>query len=54
MQELIRRRGRAGFVGRREELRLFRANFELQPDDDRHRFLFQAARSACGRTTPGR
>ncbi len=40
MQELIRRRRRAGFVGRREELRLFRANFELPPDDDRHRFLF--------------
>ncbi|WP_055530162.1 tetratricopeptide repeat protein [Streptomyces alboniger] len=40
MQELIRRRRRAGFVGRREELRMFRENFELPPDDDRHRFLF--------------
>ncbi|MGW0533420.1 tetratricopeptide repeat protein [Streptomyces sp. NPDC003032] len=40
MQELIRRRRRAGFVGRREELRLFRENFELPVDDDRHRFLF--------------
>ncbi|WP_258021539.1 tetratricopeptide repeat protein [Streptomyces anatolicus] len=40
MQELIRGRRRAGFVGRREELRLFRENFELPPDDDRHRFLF--------------
>ncbi|MFE0178893.1 ATP-binding protein, partial [Streptomyces sp. NPDC059002] len=40
MQELIRRRGRAGFVGRRDELRVFRENFELPPDDERHRFLF--------------
>lgn len=40
MQELIRRRRRAGFVGRREELRLFRENFELPPEDERHRFLF--------------
>ncbi|MFJ2771979.1 tetratricopeptide repeat protein [Streptomyces sp. NPDC087300] len=40
MQELIRQRRRAGFVGRREELRAFRANFEVPPEDDRHRFLF--------------
>ncbi|NEA03924.1 ATP-binding protein, partial [Streptomyces sp. SID10116] len=40
MQELIRRRRRAAFVGRRDELRLFRANFEVPPEDDRHRFLF--------------
>ncbi|MEW2392219.1 tetratricopeptide repeat protein [Streptomyces venezuelae] len=40
MQELIRRRRRAAFVGRRDELRLFRENFELLPEDDRHRFLF--------------
>ncbi|MGW7043355.1 hypothetical protein ACWGDT_11690 [Streptomyces avermitilis] len=40
MQELIRRRRRAGFVGRREELRAFRENFDLPVDDDRHRFLF--------------
>ncbi|MEU6820439.1 tetratricopeptide repeat protein [Streptomyces atriruber] len=40
MQELIRRRRRAAFVGRREELRLFRENFEVSPEDDRHRFLF--------------
>lgn len=40
MQELIRRRRRAAFVGRRDELRVFRENFELAPDDDRHRFLF--------------
>ncbi|MEU6121420.1 tetratricopeptide repeat protein [Streptomyces sp. NPDC047123] len=40
MQELIRRRRRAGFVGRREELQVFRQNFGTPPDDDRHRFLF--------------
>ncbi|MEU1133959.1 ATP-binding protein, partial [Streptomyces sp. NPDC005900] len=40
MQELIRRRRRAAFVGRGEELRLFRENFDVPVDDDRHRFLF--------------
>ncbi|WP_371528667.1 tetratricopeptide repeat protein [Streptomyces sp. NBC_01283] len=40
MQELIRRRRRAGFVGRRGELDAFRANFDVPPGDDRHRFLF--------------
>lgn len=40
MQELIRRRRRAGFVGRRGELDAFRANFDVPPDDERHRFLF--------------
>ncbi|MGW0906904.1 tetratricopeptide repeat protein [Streptomyces sp. NPDC002853] len=40
MQELIRRRRRAGFVGRRGELDAFRANFDVPPNDDRHRFLF--------------
>ncbi|WP_239590121.1 tetratricopeptide repeat protein [Streptomyces aureoverticillatus] len=40
MQELIRRRRRAGFVGRQEELRVFRENFDEPPEDERHRFLF--------------
>ncbi|MFI6879165.1 tetratricopeptide repeat protein [Streptomyces sp. NPDC050400] len=40
MQELIRRRRRAGFVGRRDELAAFRANFDVPLDDERHRFLF--------------
>lgn len=40
MQELIRRRRGAGFVGRRGELDAFRANFDVRPDDERHRFLF--------------
>ncbi|MEV0528413.1 tetratricopeptide repeat protein [Streptomyces sp. NPDC050439] len=40
MQELIRRRRRAGFVGRRGELDAFRANFDVPPADERHRFLF--------------
>ncbi|MER8067342.1 tetratricopeptide repeat protein [Streptomyces sp. NPDC094034] len=40
MAELIRRRRRARFVGRRDELGAFRANFDVPPDDDRHRFLF--------------
>ncbi|MFD5031642.1 tetratricopeptide repeat protein [Streptomyces sp. NPDC058405] len=40
MAELIRRRRRSGFIGRRDELGAFRANFDLPPDDERHRFLF--------------
>ncbi|MEV6393613.1 tetratricopeptide repeat protein [Streptomyces sp. NPDC051907] len=40
MQELIQRRRRAGFVGRRAELALFRDNFDLPPEDPRHSFVF--------------
>ncbi|MFE2299612.1 tetratricopeptide repeat protein [Streptomyces sp. NPDC059445] len=40
MQELIEGRRRHGFVGRGTERALFRANFELPPEDERHRFLF--------------
>ncbi|MGI5398312.1 tetratricopeptide repeat protein [Streptomyces sp. CA-135486] len=40
MQELIQRRGRAGFVGRRDELALFQGNFDIPPEDERHRFIF--------------
>ncbi|MFI6206977.1 tetratricopeptide repeat protein [Streptomyces sp. NPDC051041] len=40
MQELIRQRGRAGFVGRGAERAAFRANLSLPPEDERHRFLF--------------
>ncbi|WP_106436950.1 tetratricopeptide repeat protein [Streptomyces prunicolor] len=40
MQELIRQRRRAGFVGRGVERAAFRANFGIAPEDERHRFLF--------------
>lgn len=40
MQELIGRRKRAGFVGRRSELDLFRGNFDTAPEDERHTFVF--------------
>ncbi|MFB6551911.1 tetratricopeptide repeat protein [Streptomyces sp. NPDC056405] len=40
MQELIRRRRRAGLVGRGTERAAFRTNFDVPPDDERHRFLF--------------
>ncbi|MEU7061030.1 tetratricopeptide repeat protein [Streptomyces sp. NPDC046197] len=40
MQELIRQRRRAGFVGRGEERAAFRRNFDFPPEDERHRFLF--------------
>ncbi|WP_315904305.1 tetratricopeptide repeat protein [Streptomyces sp. ASQP_92] len=41
MQELIRRRKRAGFVGRRDELAVYRRNFDIPVDDERHRFVFR-------------
>ncbi|MGA5205149.1 tetratricopeptide repeat protein [Streptomyces variegatus] len=40
MQELIRQRSRAGFVGRSAERAAFRANFGTDPHDERHRFRF--------------
>ncbi len=40
MQELIRQGRRAGFVGRNAERAAFRANFDVPPQDERHRFLF--------------
>uniref|UniRef100_UPI004040330E hypothetical protein n=1 Tax=Streptomyces sp. DG1A-41 TaxID=3125779 RepID=UPI004040330E len=40
MQDLIRQRTRAGFVGRAAERALFRANFDTPPHDERHRFRF--------------
>jgi tetratricopeptide (TPR) repeat protein len=40
VQELIARRRRAGFVGRSAERASFRANFDIPPEDERHRFLF--------------
>ncbi|MGW0499709.1 BREX system ATP-binding domain-containing protein [Streptomyces sp. NPDC003007] len=40
MQELIRQRSRAGFVGRSAERAAFRANFDTAPHDERHRFRF--------------
>ncbi|MFF6979711.1 ATP-binding protein [Streptomyces sp. NPDC008343] len=40
MQELIGRRSRAGFVGRSAERAAFRANLDISPEDERHRFLF--------------
>ncbi|AYC40551.1 hypothetical protein DWG14_04816 [Streptomyces griseorubiginosus] len=40
MQELIAQRRRAGFVGRGGERAAFRTNFDLPPEDERHRFLF--------------
>ncbi|MEU7582260.1 tetratricopeptide repeat protein [Streptomyces sp. NPDC041068] len=52
MQELIRRRGRAGFVGRRGELAAFRENFDVPPADLRHRFLFHVHGNAgVGKTS---
>ncbi|MYY81457.1 AAA family ATPase, partial [Streptomyces sp. SID335] len=52
MQELIRRRGRAGFIGRRGELAVFRENFDVPPADLRHRFLFHVHGNAgVGKTS---
>ncbi|MFE4831431.1 tetratricopeptide repeat protein [Streptomyces sp. NPDC056672] len=52
LQERIRRRRRASFVGRRRELALFRENLELPLDDERHRFLFHVRGNAgVGKTS---
>ncbi|WP_369235388.1 AAA family ATPase [Streptomyces sp. R21] len=40
MQQLIAQRRRAGFVGRGTERAAFRTNFDIPPEDERHRFLF--------------
>ncbi|MCI3931313.1 tetratricopeptide repeat protein [Streptomyces sp. AN091965] len=52
MQELIRRRRRSGFVGRRGELAAFRGNFDVPVTDERHRFLFHVHGNAgVGKTS---
>ncbi|MEU3759578.1 tetratricopeptide repeat protein [Streptomyces albogriseolus] len=40
LQELVRRRTRAGLVARSAEREVFRGNFDTAPEDGRHRFLF--------------
>ncbi|GAA3866151.1 tetratricopeptide repeat protein [Streptomyces lacrimifluminis] len=40
MRQLIEQRRHAGFVARLAERAAFRANFDLPPDDERHRFRF--------------
>lgn len=51
VQELIGRRRRAGFVGRGGERAAFRANLDLPPEDERHRFLFHVhGNSGVGKT----
>ncbi|MDC0772227.1 tetratricopeptide repeat protein [Streptomyces sp. HD] len=40
VQELLARRKRARFVGRGDERAAFRANLDVPPEDERHRFLF--------------
>ncbi|MEV0092592.1 tetratricopeptide repeat protein [Streptomyces sp. NPDC050738] len=52
MQDLIRRRRHAGFVGRRDELGAYRANFGIPPEDERHRFLYHVHGTAgVGKTS---
>ncbi|MFF3754606.1 tetratricopeptide repeat protein [Streptomyces sp. NPDC002018] len=52
LQERIRRRRRASFVGRRRELAVFRENLDLPLDDERHRFLFHVRGNAgVGKTS---
>ncbi|MEV6169338.1 tetratricopeptide repeat protein [Streptomyces sp. NPDC051954] len=51
MQELIRQRRRAGFVGRSDERAAFRQNLDLPPEDERHRFLFHVhGQAGVGKT----
>ncbi|MFI9588453.1 tetratricopeptide repeat protein [Streptomyces sp. NPDC052236] len=39
-QQLMNDRRRAGFVGRRDELAVFRENLDVPPEDEGHRFIF--------------
>ncbi|MGW2523319.1 tetratricopeptide repeat protein [Streptomyces sp. NPDC001617] len=51
MHELIARRRRAGFVGRGAERAAFRENFDVPPEDERHRFLFHVhGQAGVGKT----
>ncbi|MFF8611475.1 tetratricopeptide repeat protein [Streptomyces sp. NPDC015350] len=52
LQEIVDRHRRAAFVGREDELALFRANFEVPPEDARHRFVFHVRGNAgVGKTS---
>ncbi|MFG2724357.1 tetratricopeptide repeat protein [Streptomyces canus] len=52
LQELIRRRTRAGFVGRETERAAFLRNFDIPATDARHRFRFHVHGSAgIGKTS---
>ncbi|WP_431969114.1 tetratricopeptide repeat protein [Actinacidiphila sp. bgisy160] len=51
-QELIRRRRRTGFVGRRMEMSAFRENLARDPEADDHQFLFHVRGNAgVGKTS---
>ncbi|MFJ9522942.1 hypothetical protein ACIRPK_32425 [Kitasatospora sp. NPDC101801] len=51
-QELIRRRRRGGFVGRRAELAAFRENLDRDPADEAYQFLFHVRGNAgVGKTS---
>ncbi|WP_405685210.1 tetratricopeptide repeat protein [Streptomyces sp. NBC_01387] len=51
-QEIIRRRRRTGFVGRRGEIAAFQDNFARDPQDDQYQFLFHIHGNAgVGKTT---
>ncbi|WP_157851637.1 ATP-binding protein [Streptomyces monomycini] len=51
-RELIRRRRRDGFVGRRSELSVFRENVERSPEDETADFFFHVCGPAgVGKTT---
>ncbi|MGW1348865.1 tetratricopeptide repeat protein [Streptomyces sp. NPDC002409] len=52
LQEIVDGHRRAAFVGREDELALFRANFEVPPEDARHRFVFHVRGNAgVGKTS---
>ncbi|MFE3942735.1 tetratricopeptide repeat protein [Streptomyces sp. NPDC059118] len=52
MQQIIEDRRRASFIGRTVELDVFRGNFDLPPEDVRHRFVFHVRGNAgVGKTS---
>ena len=51
-QEILRQRQQSSFVGREDQLALFRQNLEFRPEDERRRFLFNIwGQGGVGKTT---
>lgn len=51
LQDILKRRQRSDFVGREEQIALFRQNLALPLDDDRRRFIFNVAgQGSVGKT----
>ncbi len=53
LQDIFKRRQRSDFVGREEQIALFRRNLALPLDDERCRFVFSVSgQGGVGKTWP--